>query len=388
MNLKRFLQILITLIALVALVALPACDNSTDDDDNDAVTDDDDNDAVDDDDNDDTDDDDTGDDDTTDDDTVDDDTNDDDTTDDDTVDDDTNDDDTTDDDTVDDDTVDDDTVDDDTADDDTTPGEIQRLVIAGDSWSCGYVHPTQEALVDWGYPDVEVSWEFTAVAGSKAEQWANNENNLLDILAVVLDQEPAAELLLISLGGNDFIFSVSDGYGSWWPFFQSLKLDEIVNDLRTIVEFALTDRPHLQVVFLGYDYMHFELMQAYLPVGDDLNMQEFNEHFIELEYRKLQLAGQIDRCEYAHNWGAMQHHFGDTIHPPFFWPPFPYEPGDAPAPGYAPDYNPYPGGIPTFPGPLDHIADGVHPDEAGFRVLIDNACDQGLCNLIEHQPWY
>ncbi len=377
-----------------AVFAFAGCASSGGDDDDAAAADDDasDDDLADDDvTDDDASDDDTIDDDTTDDDAVDDDSADDDATDDDTTDDDTGDDDTADDDSTDDDTGDDDTGDDDTSDDDTgdddTTDVARRVVIAGDSWSAGFVPATIDEFAERGYGDTVVSWEFTSIPGSTADEWASNDGGKLDTLELVLDLDPPAEILLLSISGNDIHDMIGDGYDDWPTFLRDWRKQSIVDDTMRIVDTALGGRPDLHVVLIGYDYLHYEFNDLAYGMGD-MSTDEYNLLFAEIGLMELLEASSRPRLHYAHNFGWLQFAVGDVPHPPFLLPLFPYDPGTVPAPGTAATgYLPFPGGIYLLPGPLDWIPDGVHPTAAGFRLLFEHTMDQGLENLMNGQAW-
>lgn len=271
---------------------------------------------------------------------------------------------------------------------------LQRVVIAGDSWSAGIVFPTRDALDDRGLGHVEISWEFTANAGSRAEAWVANEHppalgggvdptrpRMMDALRDSLDAEPRADLLLLVIGGNDFNQDCSDGWGEWFGFRQEAALDAIGDNVAAIIDEATTGRPHLRVALLGYDYFHFEFLVAFGMSLDGLNTTSYNEGIIDLGHRQQAVCEDRWQAIYAHNYGLMQHTYGDTIHVPFSIPnPFTgypeYDPGVAPAPGTYPDYTPFPGGFYTYPAPLDQMPDGIHPTSEAFRVLVDHTLEQ------------
>ncbi len=355
-------------------VAAPDDDISADDD----VSDDDgaDNDSTDDD----SSDDDAGDDDT------DDDATDDDSGDDDTSDDDATDDDTTDDDAADDDATDDD-ADDDTGDDDTEPTTVERVVIAGDSWSSGFIQAAVDEFAERGYGDTIVSWELTSLPGSTAEDWADNDDGRLDTLEAVIDMNPPAEILLLCISGNDVHEMIDDGFDGWPGFLQEWRKQRIVNDTMHIVDVALAGRPNLHVVLIGYDYLHYEFNDLVYGMGD-MSTESYNLLFADMGQRELAESATRPRFHYAHNFGWLQYAVGDVPHPPFLLPFFSYGPGSVPAPGTAATgYFPFPGGIYLLPGPLDWIPDGVHPTAGGFRLLFEHTMDQGLENLMNRQPW-
>ncbi len=272
----------------------------------------------------------------------------------------------------------------------TTPS-VRRIVVAGDSWSAGMVFPEggplRAALDARGFEELVITWEQTALAGSKVSQWAHNEHGMLNLLFAALDEEPPAEVLFMVIAGNDLLRASADGLGDWWRWRQEATFDAIEQDVEQLVDAVLAGRPHLQVVLVGYDYLHFEMIHNLISKMKGMDTAEFNENFVELGRRKLSVAQRTPRCHYAHNFGILQYRLGDTLHPPFLNPPAPYEPGVVPFPGRAPGYQPFPGGIPLFPGPLGALPDGVHPTGEAHRLIIDNVLDQGLESLLLGQGW-
>ena len=264
---------------------------------------------------------------------------------------------------------------------------IDSIVLAGDSWSSGFILSVQTLLNETGHADVELRYEETAIPGSRAAQWADNEDNKLTKLAAALDRPPVAEVLLLVIGGNDINFEIVghdfDQRGEWW---RNLVLDGIRDDIRTIVDFALQGRPHLHVVLIGYDYIHYEFLKAAYGLGD-WSTRPYNETFVSLGERKLALANTNENVHYAHNYGIMQWTFGDTVHLPFLLPPIAYDPHVVPKPGTSPNYIPMPGGTVEVPGPLDHLPDGIHPTAEGFYTIMEHSFSQGVLQLIEGDPW-
>ncbi len=114
--------------------------------------------------------------------------------------------------------------------------------------------PTPVVLDERGFGDVTVTWETTSVPGSTAEQWADNEFGLLDKLDAALDADPPADLLLLVIGGNDLLGEVYDGYGNRLSIVQQQIRNRIVADVGEIVDHALAERSHLQVVIIGYGW--------------------------------------------------------------------------------------------------------------------------------------
>lgn len=266
---------------------------------------------------------------------------------------------------------------------------IERIVLAGDSWSTGLIIPFREALDDRGYEEVILSWELTSKPGSKLAGWLADDN-MMNALYLSLDVDPPAELLVFTLSGNDYLGACKNGLGLTGPLGWLAFMTQVQSDLQTFIGLARMGRPHLKVMLIGYDYLHFEMIQALGNTMPGLNTVTFNLGLIELATRGRDAALAMPDTIYAHSMGLCQHTFGDYFHPPFLCPnPVAgcpeYGPGQAPKPGPAPGYNPFPGGWYTYPGPLDHVPDGIHLDPAGYRAIADNALDQGGAAWIEGQ---
>jgi hypothetical protein len=278
----------------------------------------------------------------------------------------------------------------------------RRMVLAGDSWSAGLVFPLQDSLAANGHTDIDLWWDGTANGGSRAEDWLANEYppgtsgppavRMLDALDLALDASPPAEVLVLVISGNDLNAKAADGLGTWPGFLYDLAFDGIEADVRALIAHARQGRPQLEVVLVGYTYLHFEMMALLGMDFDGFNTATYNQALIDLETRKLEIAQDTDHVWYAHNLGLLQHTYGDTMHFPFSIPnPLvglpEYGPGVLPAPGVAPTYFPFPGGWSAYPAPVDHLPDGVHPDAAGFRLVADHLLDQGLSALLDGQGW-
>jgi len=283
------------------------------------------------------------------------------------------------------------------------PPGVQHIVIAGDSWSAGSVEPTENALAAWGHGNIELTWEDTAVPGSMANQWAVNDQSKLDHLADALDGtplgKPPADILLLYIGGNDYNARLSQGF-IWRALEFPIFLNTVETDMQTMVDFALNGRPNLRVVFVDYSYLHFEWFTfLYMLDLDAANTLEYNQGLVDVGRRKLSIAASNASVHYVHNFGILQHSLGLEAMLPWSLPLVDYPPGFFDPPSAAPLYDPYPGGVRRFdidptaippeslPGPLAGYIDGVHPSAAGWDVLIQNLCDQGLCRLLQGQGW-
>jgi len=268
---------------------------------------------------------------------------------------------------------------------------VKRVVLAGDSWSTGLIFPLRDALDDRGYEEVAVTFEWTSIPGSTVSGWVNDPQKMAGLF-LALDMDPPADILFFTLTGNDYLGAAKSGLGLMGALEWFITMTLIQWDLQTFVALAKAGRPNLKILMVGYDYLHFEMMGALGISFPGFDRIKFNLGMIDLCARARDVALATPGMVYAHNIGLLQHTFGDYYHFPFLCPApalgFPeYGPGVAPKPGPAPGYNPFPGGWFTYPSPVDHIPDGIHPDYAGFRAIIENSLDQGPANWIEGKPW-
>jgi len=254
---------------------------------------------------------------------------------------------------------------------------VDRVVLAGDSWSSGLILPLRDALDARGYEEVTVSWELTSKPGSTVAGWLADSSLMLG-LYVALDAEPRADILFFTLSGNDYLGACKSGLGlvgalEWW-----LTMSKIQLDLQTFVALARAGRPHLRIMLIGYDYLAFDLLQLLGFAFPGFDRIKFNLGLVDLAQRGRSVAASTPDMIYAHNMGLLQYTFGDPL--------FGYPPGAAPKPGPAPTYDPFPGGWFTHPSPAGFIPDGIHPSYDGFRAIIENSLDQGATTWIEGTP--
>ncbi|MBM4371882.1 MAG: hypothetical protein FJ098_09520 [Deltaproteobacteria bacterium] len=257
---------------------------------------------------------------------------------------------------------------------------VHRIVLAGDSWSTGLILPLRDALDARGLEEVQVSWELTSKPGSTVAGWIES-SSMMNALYLSLLMDPPAELLVFTLTGNDYLGATHGGLalsgGMGW--FVGMTL--IQWDLQTFVAMVRSVRPDLKILMVGYDYLHFDMITALGTSFPGLERMSFNLGLVDLAGRCRDVALATPDMVYGHNMGILQYTFGDYVHLPFLCPlpalGFPeYGPGQVPKPGPAPGYTPFPGGWFTYPSPLDHIPDGIHPDYAGYRAIIENSLDQ------------
>jgi hypothetical protein len=139
----------------------------------------------------------------------------------------------------------------------------------------------------------------------------------------------------------------------------------------------------MRVVLCEYDYFNLDA-NARSPIRlnfQGLTQEQYNKALVDLGRHKKELAGRRPgRVLYVHNWGVNQHAMGDASHG--------YGPRDVPAPGGPPEYDPYPGGDVSKPGPAAAfqtllVNDGFHLNPGGYSRIIENALNQGLGAMLK-----
>jgi hypothetical protein len=247
---------------------------------------------------------------------------------------------------------------------------VPRILLVGDSWA-GFMYAfssldsvaPQFGLERW----VQVGNE-TAIMGSKASQWVLQPEKQ-EALIRMLDLYPTVDIVHLSLSGNDFLFGSETlpGKPRWRPSQTPAEneaiFDNIVADIRTIIELILGHRPDIRIAICGYTYGHRDLGGTTVEQGQLA--------FAALEQKKLALAGEYDRVEYVHNLGLMQHLYGITDAEP------PIAAGVAPFPGSYPDYLPFPGGLPPYKAPVAMFIDeNIHLNQPGYEDVARRCFDE------------
>ncbi len=222
------------------------------------------------------------------------------------------------------------------------PAAAEPVVVLGDSWGVLVSGELDAVLEAEGFGPGTVANESTG--GSKASEWAAGDFDLPGIFAA----HPDAEVVHISLGGNDLIAAA----GSPNPL---AELGPIADDVAAVaVEVAsLTSAG---ILISGYDY----LPNPPLPVAQANFAQDA---LIGLIANSVANEPALDgRAVVVNTNGLMQVHYGVGGLPPF-------DPG-------LPDN--------TLPGPAAAYDDAIHLTPAGYAILsqewFDRAygCSDGL----------
>ena len=123
-----------------------------------------------------------------------------------------------------------------------------KVLAIGDSWGYAIPDPLNGHFNTNGHGDWDVL--NLAVPGGSADAYASDMAGVLTLTLNTLAASPGIEVVLISLGGNDF-----------WPNYMSqgsAVFTAIENDLRYIVAQILNVRPDVDIVFTGYDVLKYD----------------------------------------------------------------------------------------------------------------------------------
>lgn len=226
-----------------------------------------------------------------------------------------------------------------------------------------------------------LSHEGLAIPGSTAVSWKDDLNGRTTRLLAALDgdgETPPVDVLVLALGANDYHRELEAGLGPDRDAAMIAIEEAVFADVMDVVDLVRADRPDLQVVFHGYDYFDYEWFIVEFDKHFDVSgAAEHNAGLIGIEDHKLEAALADPRLHYSHHFGALQHAWGVPGEPQLVV--------DAPA-GF-PDYEGFPGGVPWGTSAAEAFVDGVHPNEAGWDVIVDSMFGQGLERLLASGEW-
>jgi len=279
---------------------------------------------------------------------------------------------------------------------------VVRVLLAGDSWAQymwddgshndvfdRFGHHDKRALSlslgsdpGPGYPGPEY-----AISGSEARQWADTANYpWIANLVAALGANPQANLVMLSIGGNDVLAGKPDG--GWYkdmdldvPGSEAALFTQIHDDTYAIIDAAVAVRPEVRVMLSSYDYPNFNVgfwCFVYAcperrdlsrnPTSDLITDQELNGMMVTVEGQRIGWTLEDPRVFYDHAVGLMHYSYGDGTTGPKLLP----YPGQTP-----PDYTPFPGGNPlkptlraNFRKPSGIDADPIHLNYDGYQYKI------------------
>jgi len=255
------------------------------------------------------------------------------------------------------------------------------VLLVGDSW--GRFMYTDAALpmvlAAHGHPEIAVFGNATTENGTTAQDWTHADR--LQLIADQLTAHPEVEVVVVFLGGNDFLAGQSGG--GWYvgisPEAETQLFDDIGTDLAIVIDAILGFDPEIEVVLSSYDYPNFVdtltgLVGSYLcvPLFDDLGGPtpfEINSVTPQLDARELALAAIRPRLTVVRHWGLMQSLYG--------FPSDGIEPGDLLPPGDL-----------TLPSPLESMRkydlfgvlddDCFHLRPEGYDALAEGIWERAL----------
>jgi len=284
-----------------------------------------------------------------------------------------------------------------------------RILIVGDSWAEIVWNDSiwPYVLNYYGLGQWSVQGDKVAIGGTTAEHFADDWPNPRDnnnpvrtySLYNAIMNNPTIDMVHLSLGGNDLLWKWKNGMQPQ-PGPNNDVFDEIETDLATVVDYILSLRPDIKVGLIDYDFINIwelalagnqsaMLMQANL---NNPSPSELNSAFVELGWRKRNIASTRNRVAYIHNFGLQHYRHG---HPgfwdagPVYRPPF--ASNTSPIPGDPPNYIPFPGGLIEYPTARAALAnngnDPIHLNTTGYRDLCGHALYQFFASwLIDTTP--
>ncbi|MEO1584795.1 MAG: GC-type dockerin domain-anchored protein [Planctomycetota bacterium] len=170
------------------------------------------------------------------------------------------------------------------------------IVVFGDSWSNRLSAPLQQTIIDEGNAGTVLL--NAAFEGERADGLSSNDPNIgLPYITATLAANPNAELIHLSIGGNDLFDGVL--FIGIDAIVNSI-ISDVVNDTETIVNHILSERPDAQIYHSGYDYL-------VLPL---LSPARVNEVLLRLDARLIDLATTIPNYTYEGYYGWAQVNFG------------------------------------------------------------------------------
>jgi len=206
-----------------------------------------------------------------------------------------------------------------------------RVMLLGDSWAILSGPLWTPLFADNGHPEMTVV--NPAASGILARYFSENPRVIPDLLAA----NPHVEWLLLSLGGNDLLTDWQQNDPAGWV--ERLKVA-----YRAFLKPIIAERPDLKIVFLGYDFMNFEMspfcvLMAY-DVFRGLLTPQINAEFLRVSEAQRQMAEEFGNVHALLPWGTLQ----------------------------------AAGGVPNapnvlLPSPAPFMNDCIHPTEEGYGIL-------------------
>ncbi len=248
------------------------------------------------------------------------------------------------------------------------------VLVVGDSWAKLMFDngSLSTAFAGHGHPEIAVYGDTTTIDGSTAAEWA--DPSMLPLLDDALVAHPEIDVVVIFLGGNDFLAGQSGGgwYVGMDPAAEQQLFDDIQGNLEVVVDHLLGLNPDLTVVLASYDYPNFvDTLGGVLgllvcrPLWNDLNQPtplEVNGETAKLDLLQAAIASSRAAVFPVANWGLMQYVYG--------YPPLQIDPGTL-----------LPPGDPTLPSPTVALRWGLdcfHLNPTGYAAIAERIWSRTL----------
>jgi len=238
------------------------------------------------------------------------------------------------------------------------PVQAARILVIGDSWGVAAEPSLQQVLSNNGSTD---SVAGIAVGGETAENI--NTPEWLQQITTALAENPDAEFVHLSLGGNDFL-------GNWTSFMPPAQeeqlIADILEDISAIVDHILGQRPEIRIFWSSYDF------PRPLIIGEPVDVNHASLRFSAQAQALADARG--DSLSYGDFNGLTQVEYGfDGVQTSPFDPAFPIPAGDPSLPD------------PQYPSPAVAFADSIHLTEEAFLVLAEKQYEQFYQALLSFQ---
>jgi lysophospholipase L1-like esterase len=224
------------------------------------------------------------------------------------------------------------------------PSQAAQIVVFGDSWGVPAAPALQQVLIDNGRPETVANG---AVGGETAFNLSSPSG--LAHISSVLSANPDADLVHLSISGNDFL-------GNWnsslTPAQEAALFDSILTDVETIVDHIVLTRPNAQIFWSSYDY------PRPLPLGTPAEVNAASDSLGALAQALADAEGPA--LTWGNFNGLMQVSFGfDGVQYTPFDPATPIPAGDPSLPD------------PSLPSPFDSYSDPIHLTSQGYSILAE-----------------
>ena len=245
----------------------------------------------------------------------------------------------------------------------------ERVLIVGDSWAefTWAFGSVDAALAAVGHPDKIAVGDVTALGGTTAADW--NTPAYQSLIQQELMAHPTIDVIHLSIGGNDFLGAWNTGMTEAE---EQALYTTIADDVEAVVAFIHSLDPDLEIVIGSYDYVNLEEQRSdfftwllWLGLGSP-TPAEVNQELAASTSAVFRRLLADPKVHLLNNSGAMQYFFG--------YPAYGIAPRSLPLPGNEPQgWRPGLGGDPGLPSPPAAMLDGIHLNEAGYRIIARHA---------------